>query len=183
MNKEMVPGTYSIKSGDEVEILNYYTLMQALEFMDLAYYRGIKVNNELADENTKIYENFKIEYHEGDILSESLYYDMDDPETDKEYEENKREASDKKDVSDKNNEQYIQGPGETNINNIFVTVNGRAVTLSGKASYLFVDILDFYPFDTSSMGGRNLITTVNGEKAVFSTPISEGDIIEIYWEK
>lgn len=189
VNKEMVPGTYSIKSGDEVEILNYYTLMQALEFMDLTYYRGIKVNNELADENTKIYENFKIEYHEGDILSESLYYDTDDSETDKEYEDNKRDATDKKDVSgkkdalEKNNEQDIQGPDETNVINIYVTVNGRMVTLSGKTSYLFVDILDFYPFDTSSMGGRNLITTVNGEKAVFSTPISEGDIIEIYWEK
>ena len=176
VNGEMVPGTYKIRRGDGVEILNYYTLKQALEFMDLPYYRGIKVNNELADEKTVVYENFKIEYHEGDILSESLYYD-DETESVEEFntfkDSNTNYDSGKSDA----------GKSEETGKRIFVIVNGQAVALSGKDSYIFVDILDFYPFDTSVMGGRDLIMTVNDEKAEFSTPVSEGDIIEMYWEK
>lgn len=179
VNGEMVPGTYRIRSGDEVEILNYYTLKQVLEFMDLVYYKGIKVNNELADEKTVVYENFKIEYHGGDILSESLYYD-DEPGTDDGLVDGDSHLPYKKDAGSGNE---LSGGGVIRGVIIYVTVNGQMVALSGKDSYIFVDILDFYPFDTSVMGGRNLVMTVNDEQAEFSTPVNEGDIIEIYWEK
>ena len=176
VNGNMVPGTYSIQSGDRVEILNYYLLSQVLEFMDLEYYRGIKVNNELADENTKIYENFKIEYHAGDILSQSLY---------------EEDTEDIEDNTSKDNQDQVltedNSAGDySNVQNgksIVVIVNKQPVVLKGKESYIYVDILDFYPFDTRVAGGKDLIMTVNDEKAEFSTPIHDGDIIEIYWEK
>lgn len=189
VNGEMVPGTYKIRSGDEVEILNYYTLKQALEFMDLPYYRGIKVNNELADEKTVVYENFKIEYNEGDILSEALYYDDEDLTLDDEtYEQDSKDLKYTENVAhssekDLENSKPDLVKTEEKGKRIFVIVNGQAVALSGKDSYIFVDILDFYPFDTSVMGGRDLIMTVNDERAEFSTPVNEGDIIEMYWEK
>ena len=176
VNGNMVPGTYSIQSGDRVEILNYYLLSQVLEFMDLEYYRGIKVNNELANENTKIYENFKIEYHAGDILSQSLY---------------EEDTEDIEDNTSKDNQDQVltedNSAGDySNVQNgksIVVIVNKQPVVLKGKESYIYVDILDFYPFDTRVAGGKDLIMTVNDEKAEFSTPIHDGDIIEIYWEK
>ena len=188
VNGEMVPGTYKIRSGDEVEILDFYTLKQVLEFMDLPYYRGIKVNNELADEKTIVYEKFKIQYNEGDILSESLYYYDDKLEDDSRrpsYRDDKQnsESVQNEKVTDRGTKDADDQKTDTIGKRIYVIVNGQAVALSGKDSYIFVDILDFYPFDTSVMGGRDLIMTVNDEKAEFSTPVNEGDIIEMYWEK
>ena len=65
----------------------------------------------------------------------------------------------------------------------FITVNGKVVVLKGKTKYLFVDILDFYPFDTSALGGKELIMTINGEKCEFTSKICEGDAIALYWQK
>lgn len=64
---------------------------------------------------------------------------------------------------------------------IHVTVNKQLVTLSGKPRYIFVDILDFYSFDMSKLGGKELIMTVNGEKAEFSDEIYDGAVVEMYW--
>ena len=144
--------------------------------MDLEYYRGIKVNNELADENTKIYENFKIEYHAGDILSQSLYEEDTEDIEDNASKDNQEQAlTEDNSAGDYSNVQ--------NGKSIVVIVNNQPVVLKGKESYIYVDILDFYPFDTRVAGGKDLIMTVNDEKAEFSTPIHDGDIIEIYWEK
>ena len=53
--------------------------------------------------------------------------------------------------------------------------------MSGKKDYLLVDILDYYPFDTSVAGGNRLIITINDEPATFMSPVAEGDIVRIYW--
>ena len=65
---------------------------------------------------------------------------------------------------------------------MIVTVNGTPVLLKNKPNYLFVDILDFYPFDTSVAKGENLILTRNEEPCEFVTPIESGDLLKIYWE-
>ena len=65
---------------------------------------------------------------------------------------------------------------------ITVIVNKTPVTLRGKESYTFVDILDFYPFDLTTMRGKRLVTNVNGTHAEFIQPIDEGAVIDIYWE-
>ena len=49
------------------------------------------------------------------------------------------------------------------------------------AAGLFVDILDFYPFDTSVAHGDHLELRVNGVKCDFTHPVKEGDQIQIEW--
>ena len=66
---------------------------------------------------------------------------------------------------------------------ITITVNNKSVHLMGKPQYCFVDILDFYPFDTASIQGTRLVQKVNGKMADFFTPVSDGDEIALYWEK
>ena len=62
-------------------------------------------------------------------------------------------------------------------------MNNTPVVLSGKESYTFVDILDFYPFDLTAMHGRRLVTNVDGVHAEFIQPIQDGAVIDLYWEK
>ena len=63
-----------------------------------------------------------------------------------------------------------------------VTVNGTLVELKGKNAYIFVDVLDVYPFDMSKMGGSALVMLVDGEKAEFTTPLYDGAVISLYWQ-
>lgn len=64
---------------------------------------------------------------------------------------------------------------------INITVNGKQVVLSGKPSYILVDVLDFYPVDTSVAHGDHLETSVNGEMCDFTRSVNEGDAIRIEW--
>ena len=68
------------------------------------------------------------------------------------------------------------------VTEVRLLVNGKAVTLKGKSSYVFVDILDFYPFDVSVAHGETVVMQVNGEKAEFTTQVTAGDIIDLYWK-
>ncbi len=61
-------------------------------------------------------------------------------------------------------------------------MNGQAVVLKNKDSYIFVDILDFYSFDTSTARGSSVDMTVNGIKAEFTTPLHDGDVISLSWK-
>jgi hypothetical protein len=67
------------------------------------------------------------------------------------------------------------------IHDIVISVNGTPVHMTGKAEYTFVNILDFYPFDTSSLKGTRIIQKCNGRNADFFTPIEDGDMVELYW--
>ncbi len=60
VNGELKPGSYEIQEGDEVEFLNYYTVAQILEFMDITVEKGkcVHVNHKKADKRTKVYDNF-----------------------------------------------------------------------------------------------------------------------------
>ncbi|WP_194189812.1 cell division protein FtsA [Clostridium chrysemydis] len=68
-----------------------------------------------------------------------------------------------------------------NENTISVLVNDEEVTLKGKEGYMFVDIFNFYDFDTANVKGETLILTLNGEKAAYTDLIKEKDIIEVKW--
>ncbi|MCR4651982.1 MAG: pilus assembly protein PilM [Lachnospiraceae bacterium] len=63
-----------------------------------------------------------------------------------------------------------------------VVVNGKVVTLSGKSSYVFVDVFDFIDFDLSHPQGT-VITTLNGRPAQYMEPLQENSVIEVYWKK
>ncbi len=64
---------------------------------------------------------------------------------------------------------------------INVNVNGTPVSLSGKDKYDLVNLLDFYPFDTTTAHGEGVVMKVGGEDADFTTPIYDGAQIELYW--
>lgn len=51
---------YQIQNHDEIQILNYYTVEQLLTFMDVKPRGDVFVNNEVADADTRVYENFKV---------------------------------------------------------------------------------------------------------------------------
>ncbi len=60
VGEELVSEYYSIQNEDSIEILNYYTLKQVLEFMDLPLDGEYYINNILADLGERVYENFTI---------------------------------------------------------------------------------------------------------------------------
>lgn len=203
VNGNMETGEYLIKEGDKIELNNYYTIKEIFEIFDIDVDDyDILVNNEGADENTRVYENFKIEYKERDYYSgrEYLSYEPDEdyipsykrekvePESHETIESTSEtiEQNDSNELSTKTEsdntqteEPVAKPPAETTI---VITVNGTPVVLSGKSSYLFVDIFDFYPFDLSKMGGKELITKLNGARAEFVGPLYDGCNAEIYWK-
>ena len=136
-----------------VEILNYYPLQKLLQYMDLAAdgMSNIYVNHELADGDTKVYENFTVEITEANLKSES---DI------------------REDTADNENETAT----------IVVLVNRQPVKLSGKDSYIYVDVFDQIDFDRSMRKGKSIITKLNGRPAQYMEPIHDGDAIEIYWQ-
>ncbi len=62
VNGELESGYYELKEGDKVELLDYYTVRQVVEFMDVILAEGmnIYVNNKLSDMDTRVYNNFSI---------------------------------------------------------------------------------------------------------------------------
>lgn len=68
------------------------------------------------------------------------------------------------------------------VRDIVVKVNDTPVRLSGKSHYIFVDVLDKYPFDTRQVaGGKSLIMTVNDRKCDFTAEIRDGDRLQLYF--
>lgn len=154
VNGELVSEFYSIQEGDEITILNYYTLEQLLEFMDLPCEGTLWVNHVPASLEEHIYDNFTIH---SEIAGNDSYVD-----TRKEVETIKEEI-------------------EHKPINITVTVNGTTVELKNKHRYILVDVLDFYPFDTKEAKGSKLVTKINEKIADFTHPIHNSDEIEIFW--
>lgn len=173
VNGELKPGDYNISSGDTIEILNYYTVEQALQFLDIDYdSMKIRLNNRTALPGDLVYENFNLDFEEFPDKPEdaSLQYE--------EYTEPEAESEQQK-VSG----EETAPENDTTINSaITVIINNTPVILKNKNRYIFVDILDFYPFDTSVAGGTELVTTINGERCDFTGVINNGDVLEIYWK-
>ncbi len=65
---------------------------------------------------------------------------------------------------------------------IQVTVNNEQIRLSGKRSYIFVDVFEYIDFDLSKPQGSGIVTTLNGREAQYMEKIISGDVIEIYWK-
>ncbi|MGL5260369.1 MAG: cell division protein FtsA [Lachnospiraceae bacterium] len=149
---------YKIKTKDEIELLNYYTLEQLLDFVDVNKDMSINyfVNNTLANMETKIFENFTVSWGNHKKEIQSIEKVVVEP---------------------------IKITESSNTNKkIRIHVNGKEVILTGKQNYIFVDIFDFIPFDLSKPKGA-IVTTVNKVNAQFMEPLKEGDFVEIYWRE
>ena len=129
--------------------------------MDLPYEGEFYVNNVKASIYEKVYENFTVS---SEIAG------------------NDEAVSGKAEVKKAELESVEESVEQPNIS-IYVMVNDSEVMLINKSSYILVDILDFYPFDTKEAKGDKLILTLNGEEASFTSPIEDGDIIRIFWQQ
>lgn len=72
---------------------------------------------------------------------------------------------------------------DSSKNTVTVIVNGDPVELSGKDTYIFVDIFTHISFDLQAGKGRAIATVINGRDARFSEELHEGDKIELYWKE
>ena len=186
--------SYKIQQGDDIEVLDYCTVAQLLEFMDilLPEDKVILVNHKLADRETKVYENYLVSFvdkaeleaseaeklrareeakHHQDILEKagvSEEYDTDETEEDAEDWEEEVVTT-------------VEPEKKTVSIPMTVMVNDYPVVLTGKAEYVFVDVFNFIDFDLSTAKG-NLITMVNGVSAGHMQPLKDGDVIDIHWE-
>ncbi len=177
VNGQLVSEYYSIQEGDELKLLSYYSLENLLAFMDLPYTEHIYVNNRLASKDEKVYENFSVEWALEEkrpdmTLDEALTVEADAAEAVLAAAEAVNQAAPAAETA----------AAPKAVADLLVIVNGRPVTLRGKAQYCFVDILDFYPFDVSQAHGQNVVMQINGEKAEFTSPLAAGDVIDLYWK-
>lgn len=238
VNGELEPEDYSIKENDVIETRNYYTVRQIAQFMDLIIDTDqmIFVNNEEADLDTLVYENFSVEWKTDEYgvarIDNNTYNDTQESDTDadtndasalaepdanstesdntvtrtseqmmnqvldelhddfaKEAEasaalENKLPENElpKNDIQEEILKEEIQEE-DSSKNTITVIVNGEPVELSGKDTYIFVDIFTHISFDLQAGKGRAIATVINGRDAQFSEELHEGDQIELYWKE
>lgn len=169
VNGELVSQYYHIQNGDVIQILNYYTLEQVLQFMDLEYYGEIYVNNSPAQYDDLVYENFSITC---DLGLRSLMSQKNEETHDEVITSNEKIT----------NAQNILQSSEIG-RKIAVMVNGTTVYLSGKSKYVLVDLLDVYPFNLEEAKNSRLVLEVNQETADFTTPIEENDYITMIWKE
>ncbi len=173
VNGELKPGDYSIFSGDAIEILNYYTVEQVLRFLDIEYdSMDIRLNNRIALPGDLVYENFNLDFEAFPDKTEEI----------PSYEEKEKPEPENAAGPPKLSETETSHDNKIINSAITVIINNSPVILKNKNRYIFVDILDFYPFDTSVAGGSELITTINGERCDFTGVINNGDVLEIYWK-
>ena len=88
VNGELEPEDYSIRENDVIETRNYYTVRQIAQFMDLVIDTDqmIFVNNEEADLDTLVYENFSVEWKTDEYgvarIDNNTYNDTQESDTD-----------------------------------------------------------------------------------------------------
>lgn len=181
-NNKLKSEYYSIKDGDSIEILNYYTLGQILEFMDLPYQDDIKVNNVYASIDDKVYENFTIAYESiNEVSFREINIASQETKTIDDVEQTSLNIENVKMGAEKTT--YNANTTQTTNKEIHILVNGQRITLKGKDKYIFVDILDYYAFDMTVARGTSLVLKVNQQPAEFSSSIENEDVIDIYWEE
>lgn len=188
--------SYRIQQGDDVEVLDYCSVAQLLEFMDilLPEDKVILVNHKLADRETKVYENYLVSFVDRSELEaaeaeklrareeerrRSAYESAGIPGSDGE-DAYREETADGEETAP---EQEAGKGSEKEVISIPLTVmvDGRPVVLTGKQEYVFVDVFNFIDFDLSTPRGT-LVTTINGEQAQHLQPLHEGDVLDIRWE-
>lgn len=169
---------YELQDGDNVEMLSYYTIRQITEFMDviLEEEMNIYVNNQIADENTKVYDNFSVVW-----TLQELHPTEEETESDEWVEEENEIGKFGEDVQPTPDTEDNQNAGENPILSVFV--NQKKVILSGRKDYIFVDVFDHIDFDLSKPQGSMVVLKLNGEDASYTDILKNGDVLDIYWAK
>lgn len=182
VNSNVITDEYEIAEGDAIEFLDYATVEQIRTFMDIpADENNVwMVNNREAVGDTKVYENFEVLWKVKESTKEEKVQEPQKEEKTKTQESPKEDSVTNDPVqkeTEEKAEEIIEEP-----KTIVVVVNGRAVTMTGKARYVFVDVFNFIEFDLSKPQG-SIVTLVNGHDANYMEEIQNGDTIQIYWRK
>lgn len=229
VNGRLEPEDYSIRENDVIETRNYYTVRQIAQFMDLVIDTDqmIFVNNEEADLDTLVYENFSVEWKtdeygvariDNNNYNDTQESDSDDASVLAEQDANSTESDNTvtrtseqmmNQVLDELHDEFAKEAEASAVpenelpenelpkndiqeeiheedsseNTVTVIVNGEPVELSGKDTYIFVDIFTHISFDLQKGKGRAIATVINGRDAQFSEELHEGDKIELYWKE
>lgn len=220
VNGRLEPEDYSIRENDVIETRNYYTVRQIAQFMDLVIDTDqmIFVNNEEADLDTLVYENFSVEWKtdeygvariDNNNYNDTQESDSDDASVLAEQDANSTESDNTvtrtseqmmNQVLDELHDDFAKEAEASAVpenelpkndiqeedsleNTVTVIVNGEPVELSGKDTYIFVDIFTNISFDLQAGKGRAIATVINGRDAQFSEELHEGDKIELYWKE
>lgn len=186
-NGALVSGFYDIKENDEITVLNYYTLSQILEYMDVILPFGTKVyiNNKPAEMEERVYDNFTVDWNlQSDSMQNELtFQDLPDEEEFAQVQEDRQ-----LNAGAQQNNRPLTETAKSDFNadmsqDMTVYVNQKPVILSGKQEYRFVDIFDVIDFDVSKMHGSSLTTKINGAHTNgYMQLLKQGDQIELYWE-
>ncbi|MGN0413765.1 MAG: cell division FtsA domain-containing protein, partial [Lachnospiraceae bacterium] len=184
---------YDIQDGDDIEVLDYCTVGQLLEFMDVLVPEDqeILVNHKPADRETKVYENYLVSFQmkeqqeqieDEESEGENLKFrspEAINPETEgMEADDSEADGENGSDQESSNVEMKAR-PNHS----FTVLVNGKPVLLTGKPEYVYVDVFDRIDFDLSKPQGKGVVTKLNGRDAQYMEPLLENDVLEIYWEK
>lgn len=198
VNGNLVSAFYSIQNEDQIQVLDYYTLQQVLEFMDIVVEGEIRVNNLPAEKDTKIYENFSVDCVienrqpqessepqpvQGETVEESLEAQPVSGETAEESFETAealKETPESEQDQQEDSTHVEQTPSQGPVD-LLIHVNAEPVTLRGKSSYIMVDVLDFYPIDTAVAHGDRLEIKLNGRECTFMEPLHTGDQVTLQW--
>ena len=72
----------------------------------------------------------------------------------------------------------------TDENHILVSINGtwKTIPLNNRKKLLFYDMLNYVDIDLEKPQG-NIIIKLNGKDATYTATISQGDSIEVAWDK
>ena len=172
--------------------------------------KEIIVNNRVVDLNYFVYENFNIEWtilsfrtHVSDTIEEMAAEGIEETaDTAEAPEENVSDsgtagetedsvpADDASVTTDEETQTAEESPAdnetseeakEKETHSVEVIINGTPVTLTGRESYMFVDLFEFYEFDLSASAGRAIIT--NGQNAQYTAELKDGDVIELAWKE
>lgn len=174
--------------------------------------KEIIVNNRVVDLNYFVYENFNIEWtilsfrtHVSDTIEEMVADGIEETaDTAEAPEENVSDsgtagetedsvpADDASVTTDEETQTAEESPAdnetseeakEKETHSVEVIINGTPVTLTGRESYMFVDLFEFYEFDLSASAGRAIITKLNGQNAQYTAELKDGDVIELAWKE
>lgn len=195
VNGELKSEFYDIQSKDSIQMESYYTVEQLFTFLDYDISMcDVYVNNDLADNDTLVYENFNIKTVDINESRSDAYGNISDfSENDSDNSDTSDQSpSDVSDSSSNNGKASDEGSGNDLQNeemsetkapvDIVVLINGTPVTLKGKSEYILVDLFQFYEFDLSKPQG-NVVLNLNGETGEYTAPLKDGDVIDLYWEK
>ena len=135
----------------------------------------------------RVYDNYMINWAENqERLAdlEQLHSDeVDDVlEEAKDKEEEEAEDADKKLSKEEETVVDIETEQKEEARDLHILVNESPIVMKNKAEYILVDVLDYYPFDLSQMGGSELVTMINDVPSTFTDILHENDVVRIFWK-